>query len=65
MDQARGKGAEYVVLVRISARTSVPVWSSGSVSAHMSGVNIIIDGHSHEQYTRIDKNKNGEDVLVQ
>lgn len=66
VDQARNEGAEYVVLVtHLGTNGAVPVWSSGSVAAHTSGINIIIDGHSHEQYTRIDKNKNGEDVLIE
>ena len=32
---------------------------SGVVAAHTSGIDVIIDGHSHEQYTRLDKNKDG------
>ena len=43
---------------------AIPVWSSGAVAAHTTGINAIIDGHSHEQYSRVDKNKNGEDVVV-
>mgnify|MGYP000878886944 CR=1 FL=1 len=38
---------------------------SGALAAHTSGINVIIDGHSHEQYTRVDKNKVGEDVLIE
>lgn len=66
VDQARAEGAEYVVLVaHLGTTGAVPVWSSGALAAHTSGINVIIDGHSHEQYTRIDKNKDGEDVLVE
>ena len=66
VDRARAEGAEYVVLVtHLGTNGAVPVWSSGAVAAHTTGVNVIIDGHSHEQYTRVDKNKVGEDVLIE
>lgn len=66
VDKARAEGAEYVVLVtHLGTNGAVPVWSSGAVAAHTIGIDVIIDGHSHEQYTRVDKNKDGKDVLVE
>ena len=66
VDTARAEGAEYVVLVtHLGTTDAIPVWSSGAVAAHTNGIDVIIDGHSHEQYTRIDKNKDGKDVLVE
>ena len=66
VDAARAAGAEYVVLVaHLGTTGAVPVWSSGAVAAHTNGIDVIIDGHSHEQYTRIDRNKDGKDVLVE
>ena len=66
VDEARAEGAQYVMLVaHLGTTGAVPVWSSGAVAAHTSGIDVIIDGHSHEQYTRVDKNKDGKDVLVE
>ncbi len=66
VDAARAAGAEYVVLVaHLGTNGAVPIWSSGAVAAHTNGIDVIIDGHSHEQYTRLDKNKDGKDVLIE
>ncbi|MGP1471368.1 MAG: bifunctional metallophosphatase/5'-nucleotidase [Schwartzia sp. (in: firmicutes)] len=65
VDAARAEGAQCVVLVgHLGTNGAISVWSSGAVAAHTTGINAIIDGHSHEQYSRVDKNKNGEDVVV-
>ena len=65
VDEARAEGAQFVILVgHLGTNGAIPVWSSGAVAAHTTGINAIIDGHSHEQYSRVDKNKNGEDVVV-
>ena len=65
VDKARAEGAQYVFLVgHLGTNGAISVWSSGAVAAHTTGINAIIDGHSHEQYTRVDKNKNGEDVII-
>ena len=54
-----------MLVAHLGTTGAVPVWSSGAVAAHTSGIDVIIDGHSHEQYTRVDKNKDGKDVLVE
>ena len=48
-----------MLVAHLGTTGAVPVWSSDAVAAHTSGIDVIIDGHSHEQYTRVDKNKDG------
>ena len=39
-------------------------WSSESVAKNTQGVDAVIDGHSHERFTRMVQNKVGKDVLL-
>ena len=65
VDEARAEGAQFVILVgHLGTNGAISAWSSGAVASHTTGINAIIDGHSHEQYSRVDKNKNGKDVIV-
>ena len=65
VDSARNEGAEIVILVGHLGRNYVTErWSSESVLANTTGIDAMIDGHSHEEYTTTVKNKNGEDVLL-
>lgn len=43
---------------------TTPQWSSESVAKNTQGVDAVIDGHSHERFTRMVKNKVGKDVLL-
>ena len=65
VDSARNEGAEIVILVGHLGRNYVTErWSSESVLANTTGIDAMIDGHSHEEYTTTVKNKNGEDVFL-
>lgn len=65
INAARGEGAEYVILVaHLGENGSNNKWASKSLARKTSGVDVIIDGHSHEQYNRLIKNKNDESVLL-
>ena len=65
VDSARNEGAEIVILVGHLGRNYVTErWSSESVLANTTGIDAMIDGHSHEEYSTTVKNKNGEDVLL-
>lgn len=65
VDSARNEGAEIVILVGHLGRNYVTErWSSESVLANTTGIDAMIDGHSHEEYTTTVKNKNGEEVLL-
>ena len=65
VDQARTDGADYVVaLVHLGQDGVTPRWTSTSVAANTSGIDVVIDGHSHELYAQTPLNKSGEPVLV-
>lgn len=65
IDLARQEGAQYVFLVaHLGVEGSPPQWSSEIVAKNTTGVTAIIDGHSHESFVRVVKNKIGEDVLL-
>lgn len=64
VDEARGKGAEYVFLVaHLGTNGAIPVWSGPAVIAHTTGIDGVIDGHSHEQYSRSLPNRDGKPVI--
>ncbi len=63
--RARRDGADYVVaLAHLGQKGVTPRWTSASVVANTSGIDVMIDGHSHEEYVQTLANKDGEPVLV-
>lgn len=65
VDAAREAGANYVVAMGHLGRSGVtPRWSSSSVVANTSGIDVMIDGHSHEEYVDTLLNKDGVPVLI-
>lgn len=65
VDQARADGADYVVaLAHLGQDGVTPRWTSTAVAANTSGIDVIIDGHSHELHVQTPLNKNGQPVLV-
>lgn len=65
VDDARAAGADYVVALAHLGETGVAApWRSSAVIAHTSGIDVVIDGHSHEQYEKRIANKDGEEVML-
>lgn len=65
IDQAWDEGARTIILVtHLGQNGSLPVWTSEALAAHTQKVAAIIDGHSHEQYERLVKNRKGQPVLI-
>ena len=65
IDQARGEKVDYVFLIaHLGSDGSLPVWSSEGVIRNTTGIDMLIDGHSHEMYERVIPNKEGKDVLL-
>ena len=65
VDSARAEGAEFVILVgHLGMNYVTEQWSSTAVLVNTTGIDAMIDGHSHEAYTTTVKNKNGEEVLL-
>jgi 2',3'-cyclic-nucleotide 2'-phosphodiesterase (5'-nucleotidase family) len=65
VDQAKAEGAEIVVLVgHLGENGTTDQWTSDQVIKNTTGINAVIDGHSHEVYNKYVKNKDGKDVLL-
>lgn len=64
VDDARGEGAEYVVLLaHLGNEAEVSPWKFDEVVANTTGINAVLDGHSHDTIQAVVKNKEGEDVV--
>lgn len=65
VDEARANGADYVVAIGHLGQSGVATrWRSDTVIANTTGIDVFIDGHSHEQYEQRVANKAGRDVLL-
>lgn len=64
-DSARAEGADYVILVgHLGENGTTDRWTSDNVIKNTAGIDACIDGHSHEEYGKYVKNKDGRDVLL-
>ena len=64
VDNARIEGAEYVVvLAHLGNDDTNRPWTCADLIANTSGINAVLDGHSHDTEQLVLTNKNGEDVL--
>lgn len=62
---ARSAGADYVVALAHLGQTGAEAyWSSTAVVQNTTGIDVVIDGHSHEKYVQVATDKNGKDVLI-
>lgn len=66
VDVARKKGADYVVaLAHLGTDGTTEKWTSTSVINNTTGIDILLDGHSHSTYaSEMIKNKQNKDVMV-
>ena len=65
VNAAKAEGADYVVAVgHLGNEGSTPEYTSEAVISHTTGIDVFIDGHSHETYERTVANAAGEDVLL-
>lgn len=66
VDDARTTGdADYVVLLSHLGQDWVTKrWASDAVIANTTGIDVVVDGHSHNKYVRTNKNAVGQDVVV-
>lgn len=58
------RGPDDFLVTHLGQNGSLPVWTSEALAAHTQKVAAIIDGHSHEQYERLVKNRKGQPVLI-
>ena len=66
VDSARAEGADFVILVGHLGETGVTErWSSVNLLSHIRGVDVCIDGHSHETTPSMTvKDMDGKDVII-
>ena len=63
VDAARADGADYVyVLGHMGNGAEFKPWTYADVISHTDGIDVFLDGHSHDTDQVIMKNKDGEDV---
>ena len=67
VNAARKEGADYVILVgHLGIDGTTDRWKSTTVIANTTGIDAVIDGHSHEVYNQMVKNKKGREIpLIQ
>lgn len=66
VDDARDDGADYVILLAHLGETDIREgWSAQEVAAELTGIDAIIDGHSHDVTPGFTvKSKDGKDVVI-
>ncbi|MSS10472.1 bifunctional metallophosphatase/5'-nucleotidase [Clostridium sp. WB02_MRS01] len=65
VNSAKAEGANYVILVgHLGENGTTDRWTSDNVIKNTTGIDALIDGHSHESYGKYVKNKDGQDVLL-
>lgn len=65
VNAARKAGAKYVVLIGHLGQTgTTEYWRSDAVVKNTTGIDVVIDGHSHEVYSQNVKNKKGKNVII-
>ena len=64
VDAATKDGADYVVAIgHLGDDGSTQEWKAQSVIANTTGIDVFIDGHSHEEIEKTVANKDGDDVV--
>ena len=64
VDLARKNGADYVVAVaHLGMEGTTSYWTSEAVIKNTSGIDVMLDGHSHENYAKEYTNKKGQNVI--
>ena len=64
VDQLRADGASYVILLAHAGNEEeVTPWKYSDLIANTTGINALLDGHSHDTDQVVMQNKDGEDVV--
>ena len=64
VDAARAEGADYVILIgHLGNETENSPWMYSDVISHCSGIDALLDGHSHDTDQVVMKDKDGKDVV--
>ncbi|MBR4657005.1 MAG: 5'-nucleotidase C-terminal domain-containing protein [Oscillospiraceae bacterium] len=66
VDDARAEGAEYVILMgHLGNEAEVRPWTYAEVISNTSGIDALLDGHSHDSDKVVMENRDGEAVIRQ
>ena len=64
VDDARAEGADYVYIMgHLGMGSSFSPWNYADVISHTNGIDVFLDGHSHDTEQVVMKNKDGKDVV--
>lgn len=64
VDDARAEGADYVYMMgHLGLDASASPWTYSDVISHTNGIDVFIDGHSHDTEQVVMKNKDGKPVV--
>ena len=64
VDGARSEGADYVYAIgHIGMDAASSPWTSKEIIEHTNGIDVFLDGHSHDTEQLVFQNKDGEDVV--
>ena len=64
VDAARKEGADYVYLMGHMGNNSLSIpWTYADVISHTKGIDVFLDGHSHDSDQVVMKNKEGKEVV--
>ena len=64
VDDARAEGADYVyVMGNLGLEASCSPWTYADVISHTNGIDVFLDGHSHDVEQVVMKNKDGKEVV--
>ena len=64
VDAARAEGADYVyLLAHLGMNSASEPWTYDDVIRNVSGIDVVLDGHSHDTEQVVMKDKEGKDVV--
>ena len=65
VDTAKAEGADIVIAVaHLGQEGTTERWTSDAVIKSTNGIDVMFDGHSHEEYIKSVKNKDGKNVTL-
>ena len=64
VNEVRANGADYVILVGHLGSSGTGIYSSNAIVGQLTGVDMVIDGHSHELYNKSIPDKDGRMIPI-
>jgi len=66
VDAARKEGAKYVIaMAHLGIEADCQPWTSSDVIVNTSGIDVLLDGHSHSTFSETIKDKSGKEVVFE